>query len=160
MCGTATYRVWRHMHTRCENPKCDDFKDYGGRGISVCERWQKFEHFYADMGRKPDNHSIDRIDTNGNYEPGNCRWASLTEQANNKRSNVLIEHAGKALTLPAWARELGLNYCSLYTRYQRGERPPRLLRPIGADAKPRPRGLIYKNSKKTQTATVCGGLPE
>lgn len=83
--GTPTYHTWSGMRARCTNPKNKEYARYGGRGITVCEQWDHFVNFLADMGEKPPGTSIDRIDNAGNYEPGNCRWATAHEQRMNQR---------------------------------------------------------------------------
>lgn len=83
---STTYIIWKSMRQRCRNQNAEAFKNYGGRGIKVCERWEKFENFLADMGERPGNLSLDRIDNDGNYEPGNCRWATRIEQRANSRT--------------------------------------------------------------------------
>jgi hypothetical protein len=84
---TPAYRSWAQMKTRCENPNYKEFYYYGGRGIKICERWNSFENFLADMGSRPEGKTLDRINGNGNYEPGNCRWATPLEQSRNRRKS-------------------------------------------------------------------------
>ena len=86
MSQTKIYKIWQGIIQRCENPNCKAYKDYGGRGIKVCERWYSFENFYEDMGNCPEDKSIDRIENDGDYELGNCKFSTSLEQANNRRS--------------------------------------------------------------------------
>jgi len=115
---TPEYAIWSDIKTRCYNSKTKAFKDYGERGIIVCDRWlESFDNFVADMGKRPSkNHSIDRKDCNGNYEPTNCRWATNIEQGENRRSNILITRNGVTKHLAAWAREFGVNKSLVYNR--------------------------------------------
>ena len=92
MSKTPIYRIWNQMIQRCENPKCKDYKNYGGRGIKVCEHWHDFRNFYADIGKQPKGKWIDRWpDNNGNYEPRNVRWATPKQNNNNRRNHVVKE---------------------------------------------------------------------
>jgi len=114
--GTPEYFAWQNMRDRCNNPGHPKFPRYGGRGISVCERWSLFENFLADMGRRPGvGYSIDRIDNDGNYEPGNCRWATRSEQQRNTRRTKLDENAAAYIrasseSLSALGRRFGVNH--------------------------------------------------
>ena len=96
------------MFQRCENPNHKSYKNYGGRGISVCARWAEFKNFLADMGVKPKGKTLGRIKNNGNYQPSNCQWESWTEQARNRRTNTLLTHGGQTLTLQEWAEKIGI----------------------------------------------------
>ena len=120
--GTQLYRAWASMKRRCNVPACNSYPDYGGRGITVCERWEtSFESFMADMGEPPTaEHSIDRIDVNGNYEPGNCRWATNKQQSRNKRNNRLFSHEGRTATLIEWAETSGVPLITIRKRLQSG----------------------------------------
>jgi ribosomal protein S27AE len=104
------YKIWADIKTRCFNKNSRVFEHYGGRGISMCERWEKsFEDFLEDMGYAPSTkHSVDRIDVNKNYEPNNCKWATKDEQSNNTRSNKFITLDGKTQTYAQWEKELKL----------------------------------------------------
>jgi hypothetical protein len=102
--------TWEVMRQRCHDPKHPAYKDYGARGIAVCERWNTFANFLADMGERPDGTTIDRKDGTKGYEPGNCRWATPSEQANNTRTNVAITCRGRTQNLKQWAKELGISH--------------------------------------------------
>lgn len=118
---TRTYRIWKAMKTRCTNPNFPDYPEYGGRGIVICERWiESYEAFLSDMGECPPGLSIDRRDNDGNYEPGNCRWATKIEQANNTRRHRRYTLNGKTLTLAQWVRETGIPYACLLYRHMNG----------------------------------------
>lgn len=117
---TKSWLAWRNMKSRCENPKDKRFNVYGARGVKVCERWQEFENFFADMGMPPSkNHSIDRIDVDGNYEPSNCRWVTQKTQQRNRSNNRIIEFNGKRQCLSQWAEEYGISQKRLRTRIER-----------------------------------------
>ena len=118
--GSRTYNAWRGMRRRCSVTKRNPERGYAGRGITVCKRWNKFENFYADMGEAPLGMSIDRKDNSGNYEPTNCRWATATEQQNNRRTNRWITVNDKTLTLAQWSRETGIHVATLSTRLRHG----------------------------------------
>lgn len=115
---TPIYRRWADMVKRCTNPKHIVFRYYGGRGIRVCDRWIVFANFLADMGDLPTpKHELDRYpDKNGNYEPGNCRWATRSENMRNTRVNHLVTFQGKTQCLAAWSEETGLSYGVLKDR--------------------------------------------
>lgn len=103
------YQSWSGMKTRCTNPNQASYAHYGGRGIKVCKRWMNsFEAFFEDMGPRPKGHSLERIDRDGDYEPNNCRWATITEQANNTSQNNRIAFRGRKLTISEWAEETGI----------------------------------------------------
>jgi hypothetical protein len=108
---SPTYRSWAQMKQRCLNPKHTAYKNYGGRGITVCAAWvNDYSTFFRDMGERPSlDHSIDRIDNNGNYEPGNCRWATRIQQGRNRRDNRLLLYKGETKTLSEWSELLGIS---------------------------------------------------
>lgn len=115
-CSDPTYASWHDMHTRCTNPKSNSFKNYGERGIKICERWNNFMNFLADMGSRPERKVLDRIDNDGNYEPSNCRWATYVESARNTRKSIpaklrqeIIARCDAGETPVAIARQYGIH---------------------------------------------------
>jgi hypothetical protein len=120
--GKPIFNTWAHMMERAGYECGKNIKDYGGRGITVCKEWRKYENFreWAVANGYKDGLSIDRIDFNGNYEPTNCRWVTINEQQNNKRTNVFIEYEGKKMTATQWAIYLGIKPCVLLSRLRLG----------------------------------------
>ena len=120
--GSPTYRSWQLMRQRCHNPRDHNFAKYGARGILVCERWRdSFANFFADMGERPPGTTLDRWpDREGNYDPGNCRWATPKQQSSNIATNVWIEIDGVRRTLPEWAYAAGIDVERVRQRLLRG----------------------------------------
>ena len=116
------YNIWRSMRQRCTNPNCINYKNYGGKGICVCNEWNDFTNFYtwAMANGYKDDLTIDRVDVNGNYEPSNCRWISYKQQANNKTNNRLIEFQGESRTLGEWASITGIKLGTIWNRLNLG----------------------------------------
>lgn len=116
--------IWRLMEQRCNNKNHPSYSRYGGRGIKVCKRWEKFENFLKDMGAKPTpSHTLDRINNDGDYTPANCRWATRREQNNNASFNKHITFKNKRYTLAEMARELKMSISKFYWRYKKSGRP-------------------------------------
>ena len=116
MTRTPIYKIWHSMMQRCYDKNSHSYHRYGGRGINVCEKWHTFEGFYQDMSDKPNGMSMERLDNNGDYCPENVVWADYKTQANNRRSNVLLEHKGKKQTMQQWCDELGLKIGTVWAR--------------------------------------------
>lgn len=148
---TRTYKSWLSMMERCFNTNAPNYQSYGGAGISVCERWRSFPTFLADMGERPNGHSLDRYpNQRGNYEPSNCRWATAKEQVRNTSQNVLVEYDGLTLCLAAWAEKLGMQRVTITQRYRNGDRPPHLFRSVRRYKRP---PLTSSNAPYTDAGT-------
>lgn len=121
---TPEYRTWQGILQRCNNPASQAYSYYGGRGITVCERWQEFTNFYADMGARPSSgHTIDRIDSNGHYHPDNCRWATRLEQQRNTRRSRHIKLNGESMAIGEAVERSGVNRSTIIGRIRRGLSP-------------------------------------
>ena len=127
---TLTYKTWKGMRKRCLNQRDPAYPNYGGRGITICERWINYANFLSDMGECPPGRSIDRIDNDGPYSPENCRWATRIEQANNMRKTKLLTLYGETKPLAEWARLYGLKYHTLYQRVRDKRSQDRMLLPV------------------------------
>jgi len=137
MARKPIYRVWWSMLQRCTNPNIPAFKSYGGRGITLCDRWMKFEDFFADMGEPEPGMTLERIDNDKGYSPDNVRWASRLEQAQNRRTNTHLTHAGQTLTLAEWGRVTGLGKGTITRRYLAGWSPESIVTTPIAPRSPR-----------------------
>jgi hypothetical protein len=118
--GTPIYAVWRSMMQRCYDKNSHAYDRYGGRSVSVCERWQDFTNFYADMGERQEGMSLERVDNDGDYSPENVVWADSKAQARNRRSTIYLEHDGQRKSMAEWAEETGVKIATLWARVNRG----------------------------------------
>jgi len=133
---TATYLSWRGMIQRCTDPNFKQYKDYGGRGITVCQRWENFTNFLEDMGERPSRLTLDRIKNDKGYCKSNCRWATRKQQARNRQNNRLITYNGKAQCVAAWAEETGIHKGTILRRLKLGWSTEKaLITPAGKQGK-------------------------
>ena len=154
--GTSEYNVWRSMIQRCTNPKVKNWHLYGGRGITVCQQWRdSAAAFLAYMGPRPSDCELDRIDNNGNYEPGNVRWATHRQNTNNRRVTLLLTAQGQTLPLSEWAERTGLSYELLFDRFVAGWSASRILNP-DTQLKDPPITWDDKTLKLSEWATKMG----
>lgn len=123
------YRVWKSMRARCLGKDAAVCKNYAGRGITICKRWNSFMNFLSDMGKCPPGMSIERMDNDKGYSPKNCKWATRIEQQNNKRTNVFVSACGRRLTIAQWAREIGITTQAMHKRYKAGWSSDRIVSP-------------------------------
>lgn len=118
---SSTYKSWQDMKARCYNENNKKYPDYGGRGISVCDRWlESFNNFFEDMGTKPKSFELDRVNNNSGYFPENCQWASRRDQVNNRRNTLIVMYNGENMPLSKAVRLSGINYWSAYSRAKDG----------------------------------------
>lgn len=132
MSETSEFRVWSRMKRRCLDPNYRAYRWYGALGVVVCEAWNNsFAAFLSDMGHRPSpQHTLDRIDPEGDYGPDNCRWATWKEQAANKRRTIRVTYQGETKALTEWSEKLGIKYATLGVRFRKGEAGDRLFRKV------------------------------
>lgn len=149
---SPTYHSWAAMRTRCLNSKSAMYAHYGGRGISIAPEWLKFEHFLRDMGPRPNETSLDRIDPDGPYSKDNCRWATTVEQARNTRRNVRVEIDGQTRCVTEWCEILGVSKNTVWARIRRWGYAPKeaLTRPSQDRAQAIRKATEAKTSKQEQ----------
>lgn len=133
---TPTYTCWQNMLQRCNRQNHPEYPNYGGRGIKVCERWLVFLNFLADMGEKPANLSLDRIDNDGGYNPDNCRWTDQNTQNQNRSNTLRVRVHGETKTIDEWAEESGINRITIDIRLRRGWLPEQAVTVTPAPKKP------------------------
>jgi hypothetical protein len=155
MSGTRAHSIWMGMRQRCRNPNNPHFDKYGGRGIVVCERWQSFENFFADMGDPGPKLTLERIDNDGNYEPDNCKWASRRVQMNNRRVCRYFTANGETRTLSEWSRISGIHRNTLDQRIAAGETIEQALDPARRTDLEQIRAAARKSSIARKARTHC-----
>lgn len=131
MSTSRVYKIWAGMIQRCSNENIEHYGRYGGRGIRVCARWEKFENFIEDMGDAPLGHSIERRDNDGNYEPGNCLWLPMEKQAQNRHDNLCVEVGGESVCVAEAARRLGVNDGTIRYRLKKALHKKDISAPVG-----------------------------
>lgn len=150
--GTSTYFVWRNMRRRCTNVKDDSYSDYGGRGITVCPEWlESYDKFVEDMGFKPDNMTLERIDTNKGYSPDNCIWASMRDNLNNRRNTIKI----KDTPVTVLAEQLGIKPDTLRKRMRYGVDESRLFLPKANAPRQAEHGTRLRYERDGCICAVC-----
>lgn len=141
------YKLWMGIKQRCFNPNSQHYHRYGGRGITMCDRWaDSYADFLADVGEQPEGMTLDRIDNDGNYEPNNVRWSTRREQANNRATNVVLTYNGLTMNLKQWAAHLDWKYGLLASRWKKGLRGDELFAPPQYE-----RGKLYTYKGKELT---------
>lgn len=142
---TPTYHSWIHMRSRCNCPNNQNYSDYGGRGITVCERWNSFELFLFDMGECPKGFTLERKDVNKGYSPENCCWATRQQQSRNRRDTVYLTKDGITRSLAEWADLLKLKPITIHMRLKRGMSHYDALKPASKSRKPNNKYITYND---------------